>query len=556
MFFREKRTNGRRYLQLVENRYEDGKSRQHVIATLGRMEELESSGQLTSLLASGARFTQAAMVLSAHRQGEDTQASNRRIGPGLVFARLWKEIGCQAVIDQLLRGRAFGFPVERAILLTVIHRLVNPGSDRAASQWMTEHTLEGAISLSLHHLYRTMAWLGEALGEDEQDGRTPFVPRTTKDLIEEGLFEKRRNLFANLDIVFFDTTSIYFEGEGGETIGQRGHSKDSRPDLKQMVVGAVVDSNGVPLCCELWPGNTSDVKSLLPIVARLRKRFRVGRICIVADRGMIDASVMEALETDSDLQMDYILGARMRSCNEVKKVVLARPGRYRLVHPEREKAKDPSPLKVKEVRVGDHRYIVCLNSEQARKDQHDRAAILVSLQEKLKQGAKSLVGNRGYRRFITGEGASFKVDQAAIAREKRYDGKWVLRTTMNLSPKDVAMRYKHLWQVEALFRSAKSLLETRPIYHKCDETIRGHVFCSFLALMLRKELQDRLAARGCHVEWADLVEDLNKVQETTLEQEGKCFIVRSDMPSLAIKAFQAVGVAIPPRIRTVEAPVT
>jgi transposase len=556
MFFREKCTNGRRYLQLVENRREDGRSRQHVIATLGRMEELESSGQLASLLASGARFTQAAMVLSAHRQGEDTQASNQHVGPSLVFARLWKEIGCQAVVDQLLRGRAFGFPVERAILLTVIHRLMSPGSDRAASHWMTDHALEGANSLSLHHLYRAMAWLGEVLGDDEQDGRTPFAPRITKDLIEEGLFEKRRNLFANLDIVFFDTTSIYFEGEGGETIGQRGHSKDSRPDLKQMVVGAVVDSNGVPLCCELWPGNTSDVKSLLPIVARLRKRFRVGRICIVADRGMIDTSVTEALETDPDLRMDYILGARMRSCSEVKKVVLARPGRYRIVHPEREKAKDPSPLKVKEVHVGNHRYIVCLNPEQARKDQHDRVAILASLQEKLKQGAKSLVGNRGYRRFITGEGASFKVDQAAIAREKRYDGKWVLRTTMNLSPEDVAMRYKQLWRVEALFRSAKSLLETRPIYHKCDDTIRGHVFCSFLALMLRKELQDRLTAKGCYIEWADLVEDLDKVQETTLEQDGKCFIVRSDMPSIAIKAFQAVGVAIPPRIRAVEVPVT
>ena len=130
-----------------------------------------------------------------------------------------------------------------------------------------------------------MAWLGEVLPKDQQDGATPFAPRTNKDLIEEALFAQRRDLFTDLDIVFFDTTSIYFEGEGGETIGQRGHSKDHRPDLKQMVVGMVLDHDGNPLCTELWPGNTADVKSLVPIVERLKSRFGIGSVCIVAAGG-------------------------------------------------------------------------------------------------------------------------------------------------------------------------------------------------------------------------------------------------------------------------------
>src|ERR1019366_1870498 len=130
---------------------------------------------------------------------------------------------------------------------------------------------------------------------------------TNKDLIEEALFARRRDLFTDLDIVFFDTTSIYFEGEGGETIGQRGHSKDHRPDLRQMVVGMVLDHNGNPLCSELWPGNTADVKSLVPIVDRLKTRFGIGSVCIVADRGMISAETLAEVEKR---EWKYILGVR------------------------------------------------------------------------------------------------------------------------------------------------------------------------------------------------------------------------------------------------------
>jgi hypothetical protein len=141
---------------------------------------------------------------------------------------------------------------------------------------------------------------------------------TNKDLIEEQLFARRRDLFSDLDIVFFDTTSIYFEGEGGETIGRRGHSKDHRPDLKQMVVGIVLDQNGNPICSELWPGNTAGMSSLVPIMERLQSRFGIGSVCIVADRGMISAETLAEVEKR---ESTYILGVRMRSSTEAKAVV-------------------------------------------------------------------------------------------------------------------------------------------------------------------------------------------------------------------------------------------
>lgn len=253
MFFRQKKSGNRVYLQVVENRWEDGRSKQRVIATLGRLDELQQSGQLEGLLRSGAKFCQSVMLLDAHRRCETTQMRTRRIGAAMVFERLWRETGCLEVVRRLLRDRKFEFPVERAVFLSVLHRLCVSGSDRAAEKWKNDIEVMGCESLKLHHLYRAMAWLGKELPEDRQAHATPFTPRCTKDLIEEGLFAHRRDLFSTLDLVFFDTTSIYFEGDGGETLGQRGHSKDHRPDLKQMVVAAVLDDDGRPLCCGREP---------------------------------------------------------------------------------------------------------------------------------------------------------------------------------------------------------------------------------------------------------------------------------------------------------------
>ena len=554
MFFRTKTSGPRSYLQIVENRWEEGRTRQRVVATLGRLDHLQQDGRLDALLASGARLSQSVLLLSAHAQGHLPTITTRRIGPALLFQRLWQETGCQRVIERLLAGRRFEFDVERAVFLTVLHRLFASGSDRAADKWRQDYQIDGCDALQLHHLYRAMAWLGEELPDDQQAGKTPFAPRCIKDRIEEDLFAHRRDLFTGLQLVFFDTTSIYFEGNGGEDLGQRGFSKDHRPDLYQMVVGAVLDAHGRPLCCELWPGNTTDVTTLIPVVDRLRGRFGIGRVCIVADRGMISRETIDALERD-ERGWQYILGARMRSQNEVKDEVLSRAGRYRVVHPKRVNSDDPSPLKVKEVWVGERRYVVCLNEDEARKDAADREAIVAALREQLRSGDKSLVGNKGYRRYLGGgDSPGFRIDEAKIAEEARYDGKWVLRTNTDLDSAEVALQYKRLWMVEHWFRSCKTLLQTRPIYHRCDETIRGHVFWSFLALVLRQELQARLEERGHELEWADVICDLDRLQMVEVEQDGKRFRLRSEVQGTCGKVFQAVGVALPPTVQ--QAPVT
>jgi transposase len=545
MFARVKKSGLYEYLQIVQNRREGTKTIQRVVATIGRMDQIQQKGEIENLVRSLSRFSEKVLLVLSGKS--DVRVDAKKIGPALICERLWKELGIGKIIRRLLVDRKFEFDVERAIFLTVLHRLFVSGSDRSCDRWHRDYLIDGVDVLSLHHLYRAMAFLGEEL-EDQKDC-TPFAPRCTKDLIEEDLFLTRRDLFSGLDCVFFDTTSIYFEGEGGETIGELGHSKDHRPDLNQMVVGVILDDHGQPVCSEMWPGNTTDVKTLVPVIKRLRSRFAIGRICIVSDRGMISAETMAYLEEE---KISYILGTRMRRSKEVKEEVLSRAGRYREVHTEGSSAKDPSPLKVKEVvLLGGCRYIVCLNEKQARKDAADRQAIIDSLEEKLRTDPKSLVGNKGYRKYLKLEKDTVAVNRDKIEEEGRYDGKWVLKTNTTLTAEQVALKYKELWQVEQVFRDMKSVLDTRPIFHQCDETIRGHVFCSFLALVLRKELDRRLEKAGHCFEWADIKQDLKALQEIKIEDRGKTLAIRSECLGTCGKIFQAVGVAIPSTIREV-----
>jgi len=543
MFARVKKSGNNQYLQIVENRRENGKVAQRVIVTLGRLDQMTDKGEVESLIRSLSRFSERTLLILSDKS--NVSASAKKIGPALIFERLWKELGIGSIVSSLVAERKFGFPVERALFLTVLHRLFVSGSDRGCEKWRRDYRITGVDNLELQHLYRAMAFLGEEVSD--QDDRT-HAPRCMKDVIEEQMFDHRKNLFTDLDLVFLDTTALYFEGEGGKTIGERGHSKDHRPDLNQMVVGALLDDRGRPIACEMWPGNTADVTSTIPVVTRLKKRFGANQFCIVADRGMISKDTIAELEKE---KLSYILGVRMRLVKEVKTEVLLDEGAYEEVYPEGICSKDPSPLKVKEVIINKTRYIVCKNERQARRDETDRNAIVESLQEKIKKAPASLISNKGYRGFLKVSKECVQLDEDKVKNDAAFDGIWVLTTNTRLKAREVALKYKELWMVEHAFRDMKSVINTRPIYHKRDETIRGHVFCSFLALVLKKELDDRMASQGLQLEWADIKQDLKALQEVILDENNIKLAIRTECQGVCGKLFKATGVAVPPTIRVV-----
>src|SRR5919199_5759219 len=316
MFVRVKKIGPYEYLYLVENVREGGRHVQRVIKALGRKDEVEAAGLLDGLVASAARHSRRSIVLSSYYRGALPELTRRSLGPDLVFGRLWEETGCRSVLRTLLAERGFAFDVERAIYLSVLHRLMISGSDRHAEAWRRSVHIPGAEELTLKQIYKAIAWLGEPIDE---------TGRCTTDAIEEALFQHRRPLFGEISVAFYDTTSLWFEGKGGATLGRHGHSKDYRPHLHQVVLGIVLDAFDRPICSFLWPGNTADVTTLMPVVDRLRERFGVARACLVADRGMISADTIAALE---ERGLEYILGVRERSTREVGEQVLPDDGAF------------------------------------------------------------------------------------------------------------------------------------------------------------------------------------------------------------------------------------
>jgi hypothetical protein len=524
MFVRAKRSvqGGRvyEYLQVCESFREKGKVRQRVLATLGRRDRLVASGALDGLLSSLAHFSERLRVVEAVRTKGITARASRAWGPALVFGRLWETQGLPPILSRLAEGRRFGFDLERAAFAMALQRLAAPGSDLQGSRWIEGVEAEGLADLQLQHFYRTCGFLAEARLE-----------------LERELFFRDRDLFhRELDLVFLDTTSTYVWRDTETELRKRGYSRDRRPDLPQMVLCVAVDRSGWPIAWEVFPGNTADKEAFGRIVALLRDRFSIRRVIVVADRGMISRDAIDLLAGHESAPFDYILGCRMRKDKEVSEEVLARGGRFHPVAPN---------LEVKEVTVGDRRYVVCLNLDEANKDAAARRALVEKLEAALEHGPKSLIGNKGYARFLKAEKGAWRIDRKAIEADARLDGKYVLRTNTDLAAEKVALTYKGLWRVERTFREQKSTLELRPIFHHRDDTSVGHIVASFLALRLEVDLQRRLDEKGIEVSWPELMLDLARVQAVEADLDGARYLLRTDLTGFAHEAFSAAGLRPP-----------
>lgn len=525
MFVRVKRSGAgaaaREYLQIVESRREGARVRQHVIATLGRRDELIADGRLDALLSSLAKFSERLRVVARVReQGIEAHAA-RSWGAALVFERLWQHQGLPDVLKRLARGRRFEFDAERVAFALALQRLCAPGSDLQGSAWLRTVECPGFGRIELQHLYRTVGFLA-----------------SVRDPLEKDLFLKDRDLFSQgLDLVFIDTTSTFIYRTEQSVLRRRGYSRDRMPDYPQVVICLAVDHAGWPIAWDLLPGNTADTAAFVAMIRKLRERFRIRRVVVVADRGMISKDTIALLEGHAQAPFDFILGCRMRQQTEVRDEVLVRAGCFRTL---------ADNLEVQEVTVGDRRYVVCRNPIEARKDAEARAAIVAKLEQALGHGPKTVVGNTGFRRYLHVRKGALSIDREAVERDARFDGKFVLRTSTDLDAADVARAYKSLWRVERAFRETKSTLEVRPVFHHRDETTVGHIVGCFLALRLEVDLQRRLDERGVDVAWPDLIRDLVEVRAVDLSLDGERYRLRTALQGAASAAFAAAGVRPPP----------
>jgi transposase len=520
MFVRKKKSGPREYLVIVENYREGRKVKQRTIANLGRLDILRNTSKLDSVIKGLSQFSEKVGVISAFQKDESLKCWAKEWGSYLVFRRLWEQLDLAEVIKGIQAKRKVEFNLEQALFYTVLHRLTERGSDLKASKWIERVYDPGRTNLKYHHLIRAMGYAGKHKNE-----------------IEEGLFLKDRDLFSNqLDLVFFDTTSIYFEGEGPEGLAEFGNSKDHRPDRKQIIIGVVMTAEGKPICCEFWPGNMSDVKTLREVIRTLKERFSITRVILVCDRGMVSKENISLLKEEG---FYYIFGVRMRRVKKVRQEILSRQGRYKTIK---------GNLKVKEVNLEGDRFIVCLNPEEEKRDREVREKLIIELKERIRTKPSSLISNKAYRRYLEVARGSIRLNQDKVTGESRFDGKFVLTTNTHLSAEEVALTYKNLWQVEYAFKSLKSILQNRPTYHQTPDNTRGHIFCSYLSLLLLIELKSRLEVKGGVPPWDEIIRDLRSLQAIKIQFQGKSFLIRSEFEGLAYKCFITAGVQPPPTI--------
>ncbi|MGI9951970.1 IS1634 family transposase [Moorellaceae bacterium AZ2] len=262
-----------------------------------------------------------------------------------------------------------------------------------------------------------------------------------------------------LDLVLWDTTTTYFEGRAAEGLAEYGYSKDNRPDGVQIMIGVLMSRDGFPIAHEVFPGNTAEVDTFRDVLQKVRQKFALNRVILVADRGMVSEKLLKEIE---EAGLEYIVGVKMRKLKAMREI-LTRGGRYHEVSPE---------LKVKQVVHEGVHYIVCLNVKEREHDRKVREEAVARLKEKLSQGQfKQLIGNSAYRRYIKVDGSRTSLDEEALKEEAKYEGKYVLRTNTALSPEEVALSYKGLWQVERAFKELKSGLDLRPVYHWTEKRI-------------------------------------------------------------------------------------
>ncbi|AFV12569.1 transposase, IS4 family [Thermacetogenium phaeum DSM 12270] len=521
-----------RYIQLAHNQWDPQArcAKAKVLFNFGREEEVDREA-LKRLVKSINRFLGPGETL---RYEAETGAAplkfitSRPLGGAWVLDRLWEELGIKGVLETLLKKRQYKTPVERAIFAMAANRALDPMSKRGVEEWVKEDAvIPGVEEIPLQQLYRAMDFLLENEAE-----------------LQKQVYYSVANLLnLEVDILYFDTTSTYFEIEDEDEDGglrRRGHSKDHRPDLPQAVIGLAVTRDGIPVRCWVWPGNTADIS----VVEQVKKDligWKLGRVITVLDRGFNSEDNLRCLQRAGG---HYIAGEKLRSGKENTVQALKRGGRYQTVRDN---------LEVKEIVVGNgearERYILVRNPEEAARDKARREKIIKELEEQLphiKTHAKAvceLMAHPVYGRYLKLDSRSLpKIDRAKIREEEKLDGKYLLRTSDDtLSAEDVALGYKQLLLVEDAFRTLKSRLELRPVYHRLEDRIRSHVLLCWLALLLIRIAENRTGQT-----WCSLRATLQRMQLGEFSGTAGQVRQRTETTPAQKQIFKALAVKEPP----------
>jgi transposase len=550
-----------RYVQLAHNHRKGTNTQAEVLLQLGREDRLDMEG-LRRLVGSISRYLDGAGALPPVGPEAALQVeASHTLGAVWLLDALWQRLGVAGALATLLGTRRFGTDVERVLFALVANRAVDPMSKLGAAEWASQDAaIPRLAGMDDDQAYRAMDLLVEADAQAR---------------VQEAVFFAAANLLnPDVDVLFFDTTSTYFERDDAETgpgaFRVHGHSKDHRPDLPQVVIGLAVTREGIPVRVWCWPGNTNDMTVLKQVKDDLRG-WRLGRVVTVVDRGFASDDNLAYLTRAGG---HWIAGERLRDNSADVAQVLSRQGRYQSVRDN---------LRVKEIRLGQgdgaRRFVLCHNPEQAERDRHQRqqqlAVVAAELERittlRAKAGPANTTGRGRGRRAAAGDdhlktecalrdhpalgrwlrqtpGGRLMIDRAKVRAEQRLDGKFLLSTSApDLSAEDVALGYKNLLEAERCFRDLKTTLELRPVYHHLERRIRAHVLLCWLALLL-----GRVAERQTGHTWRRINLELGRLHLVTLAGPAGRVQHTTALTQSQRELYAATGVTPPPRVTSLQ----
>jgi transposase len=532
------------YVQLAHNARDpqSGQPKANVLHTFGRSDNLDVAA-IKRLTKSLCRFLSPEDAVRAQVVSDGTNVPltflrSVPLGGAYLLRSLWEMLGLHTVLKDCLKERSFTSPVEWGAFAMVANRALAPDSKRGVEEWIKEDiALGNPDQIDLQHLYRAMDVLLEYRETIHKE-----VYWSVADLL---------NL--EVDLIFFDTTSTYFERdeEDGDGLRQYGHSKDHRSDLPQIVIGLAVTKEGIPVKCWTLPGNTSDMATVEKVKSDLMG-WKLSRCVWVMDRGMNSEDNRLVLQKAGG---QYIIGEKLRDNQEVHKEVLAKRGRYQNIREN---------LEIKEVIIGGgekrRRFILVYNPEEAKKDKATREKILAKIGKSLdelgdqkgkvhKKSVCALLAHRTMGRYLRQlKDGSIKIDRGKIREEAHLDGKYIISTSDDtLTPEDIALGYKQLLEVERAFRTMKTTLELRPVYHRKDERIEAHVFLCFLALMLV-----RIAERKTNLTWDKIRSQMERLHLIEYFSKDGHVLQTTEPTREQLNIFKLLKISPPKRMQDIQ----
>ena len=537
MFLKITKSKNYYYLQIVHSYRENGTTKHKVYANLGRFDQLKDNPQLIRL---GKRFLEIAGKTTSG--SSDIKELERLAFGHVVYRKLWKKWKFPSLLRELLKKSKIRFDFVNTIFLLLIDRLLAPQSKLQSFEKQSRYV--DMDKIRLHHIYRSLDVLCEA-----------------KEWIEDSLFERRRDLFNyKVNIVFYDVTTFHFESVESDDLRDFGFSKNGKFNEVQVVLGLLVDSLGAPIGFDLFPGNSYEGDTLANAIEKLKKRFAIDEVIVVTDKGM---SNMQNFGKIRNAGYHYIISMRLKSLSKpLQEKILDERGYRELKHEENARfrykiIKDhPQTMRDEQERkITEKVNLVCFWSEKmARKNKADRQRMLEKAEVKLKKGG-SINDKRGYRRYIETDGKKeiTGIDMDRFEKDARYDGYYVIESSSpRLTAAQVLSEYKKLWRIENSFRVMKSGLWTRPVFHWTPRRIKGHFVLCFMALLLERDLENRLSNKNLNLSPEKIKQSLNSLQMSLIRMDGSEYYLKGKVEKTASSILRAMRIKQPPNLVSAE----